>query len=511
MANIILPQRWQTKPPSGALINWAHPLALGMRLALLFPNTRDIVTQTELLRSGVPEFEPDSAVFRGASSGYIYAPDSDRFDGWGEQFSVFTDISLTGAQPDSGFGVIAVKNISTGNVPYGFFLRTAGLRLRLNTVADDASANFWDTSVALPTGTFQMAGYTWRTGEVPKCWYRGNEQSLSSSGGTLTGSLKVSDGILGVGNVNTVNFRLNARLRWLYFWSRALLPSEIQWLNAEPYAFIQPPAPYRRYIIPFVADSAAGAGSASGTGAAAGVGASIAIAPGAATGIGAASGAGASTAATAGAATGAGAAVGVGAATSTAAGSAAGAGEALGVGDALIAGDAVGAASGIGTATGAGASAAASAGAIAGTGTAAGAGVSIAAGLGSASGAAACLGVGNALKLAAGSAAGTSTVAAVGASIATGAGAASGAATAIGSSESSTVNEGAGFASASSTVLAAGASMVVSAGTAAGTAIVIGVGGGGILLQGKLFSVIGISSNRSVTDLLRIRSVEELQ
>lgn len=254
MAAIIIPSRWgQIKPPPATRIDWDHSLAQGLRACYLFESAipTNLVYDHKLgTLSGSLVYDSESAVYLGASTGYARGPYAPWMDGWGGEFSVLADIATFGTQPDSGFGTMLVKERPSGQWPYAFYLRTSGLRLRLNTDTDDSSANLWDSGVALPTGSFVQGGYTWRTGGKPTCFVQGVEQTLVADGGTLSGNLKATtSGELAIGTVPGLNLRLNARLRWLYLWSRALSRDQLQWLTAEPYAFMVPPAPYKKYFI----------------------------------------------------------------------------------------------------------------------------------------------------------------------------------------------------------------------------------------------------------------------
>lgn len=230
MANIILPQRWQTKPPLGAQINWGHPLSNGLIGAFLFNGGGSSILNiagkdTCTVNNGTPDH---------VSRGMLF---------------------------ESGDGCITTFSFPNNTDIYTFCARysctsTTPTNSRCLNGDNSGSHNWllgpYQATYRVYNGSFMDSGIESRLYPVLHTVASDGASSYQYVGKLAAGSSVNSNppGVVGLGVSGGYAESLLATMHELYVFSRALSFSEVQCLDAEPYAFIQPPAPYRRFIIP---------------------------------------------------------------------------------------------------------------------------------------------------------------------------------------------------------------------------------------------------------------------
>ena len=175
------------------------------------------------------------------STQVVYRPSVAGLDGY-TAFSFGGWVRRNGAQPDAGFGTMMAKLRAT-NVPWGLFIKDAGIRARLNTGADDASGNFWEFSADITSGAWVHVFVTWSSGAKPILYRNGVAQAYSADGGTLTGTMTVETNtvIIGAANTTPSSLRFKGELDGLCLYKSELSPGEVQALASR-----QPPRNVRR-------------------------------------------------------------------------------------------------------------------------------------------------------------------------------------------------------------------------------------------------------------------------
>lgn len=123
-----------------------------------------------------------------------------------------------GSQPDGGFGVcVYMQKTSDVNDSFVHFMKDSGERVRFNTTSDDDSSNYWETTTNWPINEWQVGAYVYSSGSVPEIYRNGIAQSLSSSGGALSGTLKKS----AAAQLNYPTLRLNGAIAGLLVFNTA--------------------------------------------------------------------------------------------------------------------------------------------------------------------------------------------------------------------------------------------------------------------------------------------------
>jgi hypothetical protein len=285
MSFLILPSRRISQPQGMVEIDWNNPLASGFYAGFANP--------FQLLGSNVPSPVgllqpspgPDGMMFSSNSSANIATYGKEGSPRSTELTLLFKAVRY-GAQPDSGFGgTFIAEKVSGIQVAYCHFIKDSGERFRLDTTTSDDSQNIWETNTNWPVGEPQCSALTWASGSEPKIYRNGILQSLSSSVGTISGSLKPSLNL----QVNHPALRLNGGLFYLYVFSKRKSSQEISELVRYPWQILRP----RNNRIYFDMGAASGGaavleGSASGAASASGslttgipiAGAALAVASG---------------------------------------------------------------------------------------------------------------------------------------------------------------------------------------------------------------------------------------
>lgn len=167
-------------------------------------------------------FNGTSAVLSKASFSGLDGYSAVSFGGW---------VKRNGAQPDTGFGTMMTKlrTGGSGQPPWVAFIKTTGVRVRLNTTADDSLSNVWEISNDFVSGEWHHFFCTWESGEKPTIYFDGVARTLSTDNGTLTGTMPVQTNTVLVGAADAAgsSLRFKGDLAELALWSVALTAAEV--------------------------------------------------------------------------------------------------------------------------------------------------------------------------------------------------------------------------------------------------------------------------------------------
>ncbi len=249
--------RWRKqKPPLGAQVNWAHPLARSLVFCCnpQIAATKDLVIGAAPTTAGVASYQSvGGGSIRTATNGdYVSYP-----------------LTIPADTPVTVFTLLQVDNIADG-------LRKRWVRLNNATNGTTFAAevavttNRVDASMQYPAATFPITSggasipasktpishvLTWQPNAL-QSYINGKFDVEQTSG--VTNSLVTDTITLGS---NGTTLPLTGNLIMCAVWKRALSVDEIRQLYAEPYAFIQPPQPYRRFFGPTLASGVTGSAS----------------------------------------------------------------------------------------------------------------------------------------------------------------------------------------------------------------------------------------------------------
>ena len=222
-----------TKPPPGAEIDWGHPLARGLVGCLLFNEGSGIGVNNLVDGRNASIGNTPGATWRGQG---VHIPDlADDY------------IALPTARWNPNVGTFTLAIVPSSFTVNNYYWDSLGSRFLLFL----SSA----TQVGLYTGGSSRGAWT-------HGWSAGQRQILSLTWPANTLYVNgrfandFSDGALGaIGATLYIGQRFDFTNRGadtIYEYcadhDRALLPDEIRWLHAEPYAMIQAPV-WRRYFI----------------------------------------------------------------------------------------------------------------------------------------------------------------------------------------------------------------------------------------------------------------------
>lgn len=230
-------KKWTSQPQVPVGIDWSNPITRGLYATIGNPQWCE-TKNGKVIRSGtlLPSISKEGVVLSSASSSNIAtygvngSPES-------TALTLFYKIVRYGAQPDSGFGTpfFAGKVAGTAD-PFDYFIKDAGERVRINTSTDDDTANYWETTTNWPVNVWQTGCVTWKSGNTPVIYRNGVSQSISTSGGTLSGTLKPSTSL----QINIAALRMNGAIGCLYIFNRALSAAEVTSLSNNPWQIFQP-------------------------------------------------------------------------------------------------------------------------------------------------------------------------------------------------------------------------------------------------------------------------------
>lgn len=262
MATLIRPRSWgDAKPAIGSTLNRAHPLAQGLANAFLFNEQGGLYPQdlvggvgTVYAGTAVPTYYARGAQFTVDSGGFFYA--DPRMGG-------ATDLSVAGfrnhtfdcmiryAGASSRGAFMGLENES-GSSHQGIFVGLGGGQFDFlgNDLLDLSENVAWHN-----TGYDLTPGRYWHvTATFTGSGGTGNQYADGILRATHNPGLFTSNGspirlfVGGYTNIgSTPNRTFGGEMVYAYHWNRLLTLAEIQWLHAEPYAFVNPPAPKPLY------------------------------------------------------------------------------------------------------------------------------------------------------------------------------------------------------------------------------------------------------------------------
>lgn len=228
--------RHRQKPRVGTQINWGHPLAKGLATCLIFQGVRPIDLVT---KNGFTVYygtdTPDGTNFTSANASTIpFKP-------------IAGDLSINFSARIPSFssinGIAEIPGLTSGYRYYCWIDSSGRLTFTIPGEADVQSSSSF-----VPAARFVSAGVSYKK-QISATFRSGGRSEVvnNTSAPSDTSATSMQVGII-IGA-----YQLNGMLSYLYVHSRALSTDESLWLNAEPYCFMQPPMPYRRWFVPYVA------------------------------------------------------------------------------------------------------------------------------------------------------------------------------------------------------------------------------------------------------------------
>jgi len=231
---------WTNKPPIGSQIDWGHPLSKGLVGCWLMNEGSGVKiydlckNATGIFDTGAITWKPSlkgiGVNFGNSSTANINLGNNPIFSVPNFTFSIYA-IAL---KKTTGSQSLFCKTTNTGSG--GFYLRVGGWSGYgkigggvVEVLATDFTVNTWN-HVALVLSSTNLI------------YYLNGKQSVSTA--------KAGIGINGIANSTFIG-RLgdytggqfwDGDISVVYFYSRALSPSEIQQLYQDPYCFIKPPS-----------------------------------------------------------------------------------------------------------------------------------------------------------------------------------------------------------------------------------------------------------------------------
>lgn len=228
MASIILPHRWRTQPPAGAKVDWAHPLARGLQVAV----SADVAhfasgNKTQLSAGRKASTYGFSAPYREPTGNF--PTNFGTFPGdTGQNYSIEIFVRWAAAHDGQGHDVVYFG----ANQAYGMrglAATGAGASIYSITYNGDQSAGTWDTS-----GNWQHV--------VVSC-------SRSATNFYKNGALVGTTGVMGITATAVNNVMLHRGWVWLSapveiakaaYYTSALSFAEVRALYENPWQIFQP-------------------------------------------------------------------------------------------------------------------------------------------------------------------------------------------------------------------------------------------------------------------------------
>lgn len=272
MARGIRQKAWSEKPPPGAQVNFGHPLAnrinrvwllnLGGSLNDYDLVRRDRVTHTRVAADTKYQTGRYGKEFQSGAtgSGNGDGMNSTMTSGLGaDSVSVYarfkinaTNGTLESTAPGGGGTLYACRVASTdvsptlGYYSKGFFgADTSGVFVGAETSTTLSAGIYYDLC-----GTFSRDASVATFGGLWKTYLNGKFDGTANNknvAGTFGGTFSNVQSTLG-NNQQWLN-SAHMFMVFVYVWKRALSPSEVLSVYTNPYAFLSPPAPRKRYFI----------------------------------------------------------------------------------------------------------------------------------------------------------------------------------------------------------------------------------------------------------------------
>lgn len=242
MPAVVLPKRWSVKPPMGVQINWGHPLAQGLTGVFLFNEGggREPHDLTNLNQTGgwAPINVGHDLVWVPGNTG-IALQDPDSVANWRSN-------NFLSAIVSDPISVVALANASLADSNTRDVIECSGeIRLQVN------ASNTWAWS---PNGNGTQLSDT----STPLTL--GEWAHLVGTGGSSCRTRLYKNGVLyedlvsSAAPIGTVQLgicgstqRFQGIVEYIYFYKRELQQSEVIQLYVDPYCFMQPQSPQRRY------------------------------------------------------------------------------------------------------------------------------------------------------------------------------------------------------------------------------------------------------------------------
>lgn len=247
-----------TKPPSGAQIEFDHPLAQGIKLCVLGLEgggsaAQDLVAgNTVLSTAALPMYVPCGTGFGwnfNISGGMVFAEDFPEYKGILNAITMEVMVHILGGglgQQGGGFGQLLGKDDGTNRawaIDYGDSGGGTGPGVRLlvngglavQEGSTDGLEHYRHVIATYDRITAKI--YTGLDGKMPR---------ITASAASTTAFNEVTAKV-GIGVRDGGGVALRGHIRWARVWNRALSEDEVERLYAEPFSMLRGPEVLRRY------------------------------------------------------------------------------------------------------------------------------------------------------------------------------------------------------------------------------------------------------------------------
>lgn len=244
MPGLILPRRWTFQPPSGARINWAHPLTQGLMRVYAFNEGGGVPTDRVFGKVPTPHNTPTWTSSR-IGSGMSFASASSQ----NLQESSF-DLTVAGSFAGDGFSVLTWTIPSTGNTMCPWDMDNFGGGYSAMLRVDSGTWDFWMHS----GGSDHAVGWTSGVSvgslqQIVSVWDRHAGSLAIYGNGILQNSAAVglpdraADALFigSGGDIGGATQYYNGQVFLTAFWGRALGPTEVERLYSDPWGMFETP------------------------------------------------------------------------------------------------------------------------------------------------------------------------------------------------------------------------------------------------------------------------------
>lgn len=243
-----------SKPPAGTPIDFSHPLARGLVLAFPFNQYHGAPVDSVRGLRLTPKGQLNDTLRWGQGAGFINAANTNGAEATCPDYAklampitiVWQGLKLGLPTAGSNAGIFGVSFDNANTTPflsYSFIYNsTTSVYLYGGNGATQSASS----------GTLPANGPLWLAATIENGRQALYVNTAATPAGTGTGTTAItysSTSLVYVGNYTNIVRNSNTRSDLGYIWNRALTLSELQWIEAEPYAMFAPPV-WRRYFVP---------------------------------------------------------------------------------------------------------------------------------------------------------------------------------------------------------------------------------------------------------------------
>jgi hypothetical protein len=240
---------FKSKPAAGARVNFGHPLAQDLRLAILLNEGSGFRVSSAANPMHVATATDANSTWTAGKHGRAIKATSDG----GTAFNFGSGHASLNPGGDRVTVMVCAELFSQGQFNRCFVSNPTGnatVHWGIGKTNADAWVFWIDTGSLMSLSTTGVVGETRVVagsydGANGRIYLDGVEKNSTAK----TGNISTGGNILIGGNSTGGNQNWKAPVYWGYMWARTLTQDEIEWVTAEPYALIAPQSPFRRYFL----------------------------------------------------------------------------------------------------------------------------------------------------------------------------------------------------------------------------------------------------------------------